>query len=58
MYFCLLSSSIICQIRLRLELHPSVLSLTIVAITYEGECAYWKSTIQQPFTERSALKKC
>ena len=43
--FCLCNSSIICQSRLRFEFRSCVLSPTIVAIAYEGEYAYWKSTI-------------
>lgn len=42
MCFCLLSSLIICQIRIRLEFHSGALSLMIVAIAYEGEYSYLK----------------
>lgn len=42
MCFCVLSSSLICQIGVRLEFRLCVLSLTIVVIAYEGDYSYLK----------------
>ena len=44
-FFRLLSSSILCRMKLRLEFRSYVLFMIVVAVAYEGEYAYRKSTI-------------